>query len=134
MPGHAFCIAIMRTKASTTFIKGISVMSKTIFNYILTITAFALVTGASACGTAETALTGGITTAPPAVASAKTVENLQTAFDGESNANAKYLAFAKKADEEGYLMVASLFRAAARAEEIHKNNHADVIKKMGAEP
>ncbi|MGD9630456.1 MAG: rubrerythrin family protein [Pyrinomonadaceae bacterium] len=65
---------------------------------------------------------------------AKTLENLQTAFDGESNANAKYLAFAKRADEEGYTRVGSLFRAAARAEEIHKNNHADVIKKMGGIP
>ncbi len=64
----------------------------------------------------------------------KTLENLQTAFDGESNANAKYLAFAKKADVEGYTKVGSLFRAAARAEEIHKNNHADVIKKMGGTP
>ncbi|MBK9529508.1 MAG: rubrerythrin family protein [Acidobacteria bacterium] len=64
----------------------------------------------------------------------KTLENLQTAFDGESNANAKYLAFAKKADDEGYTKVGSLFRAAARAEEIHKNNHADVIKKMGGTP
>lgn len=64
----------------------------------------------------------------------KTLENLQTAFNGESNANAKYLAFAKKADDEGYAKVGSLFRAAARAEEIHKNNHADVIKKMGGSP
>lgn len=64
----------------------------------------------------------------------KTLENLQTAFDGESNANAKYLAFAKKADDEGYTKVGSLFRAAARAEEIHKNNHAEVIKKMGGTP
>ncbi|MBK6588287.1 MAG: rubrerythrin [Acidobacteria bacterium] len=64
----------------------------------------------------------------------KTLENLQTAFNGESNANAKYLAFAKKADDEGYTKVGSLFRAAARAEEIHKNNHAEVIKKMGGSP
>ena len=65
---------------------------------------------------------------------AKTLENLQTAFDGESNANAKYLAFAKKADEEGYTKVASLFRAAARAEEVHSKNHAVVIKAMGGAP
>lgn len=67
-------------------------------------------------------------------AETKTLENLQTAFDGESNANAKYLAFAKKADDEGYTKVGSLFRAAARAEEVHKNNHAEVIKKMGGTP
>lgn len=66
--------------------------------------------------------------------SSRTVENLQAAFDGESNANRKYLAYAKKADEEGYGEVASLFRAAAKAEEIHANNHAAVIRKLGAEP
>jgi len=63
-----------------------------------------------------------------------TLDNLQTAFNGESNARTKYLAFAKKADEEGYAQVASLFRAAAAAEEIHANNHASVIRKMGANP
>lgn len=63
-----------------------------------------------------------------------TVANLQTAFNGESNAHARYLAFAKKADAEGYGEVASLFRAAAKAEEIHANNHAAVIKKLGGKP
>jgi rubrerythrin len=63
-----------------------------------------------------------------------TLANLQTAFNGESNAHARYLAFAKKADVEGYGEVASLFRAAARAEEIHANNHAVVIKKLGGKP
>lgn len=60
--------------------------------------------------------------------------NLQTAFNGESNAHARYLAFAKKADAEGYGEVASLFRAAAKAEEIHANNHAAVINKLGGKP
>jgi|SRR5208337_1416289 len=64
--------------------------------------------------------------------STSTIDNLQAAFNGESNANARYLAFAKKADEEGYGEVASLFRAAAKAEEIHARNHATVIEKMGA--
>lgn len=54
----------------------------------------------------------------------KTLENLLTAYNGESNANAKYLAYAEKADEEGYAKVASLFRAAASAEKIHITNHA----------
>lgn len=63
-----------------------------------------------------------------------TLENLQAAFDGESNAASKYAAFAKKADEEGYGAVASLFRAASRAEEIHRDNHAVVIRTLGAEP
>jgi len=64
----------------------------------------------------------------------QTLQNLQAAFNGESNAHAKYLAYAKKAEKEGYLKVASLFRAAAYAEEIHLNNHAKVIKEMGATP
>jgi rubrerythrin len=67
-------------------------------------------------------------------AATKTLDNMQTAFNGESNAHARYLAFAKHADEEGYGEVASLFRAAARAEEIHAGNHAAVIKEMGAVP
>jgi rubrerythrin len=66
--------------------------------------------------------------------SSRTLENLQAAFNGESNACNNYLAFAKKADAEGYGPVASLFRAAAKAEEIHASNHAAVIRKLGAEP
>lgn len=65
---------------------------------------------------------------------ASTLDNLQAAFNGESNARARYLAFAVKADEEGYGPVASLFRAAARAEQIHAANHAEVIRALGAEP
>ncbi len=63
-----------------------------------------------------------------------TLQNLQIAFNGESNAHARYLAFAQKADQEGYLQAAALFRAAAKAEEIHAANHAVVIKKLGATP
>ncbi len=66
--------------------------------------------------------------------SAETVKNLQAAFNGESNAKARYEAFARKADEEGYQQVASLFRAAASAEGIHLTNHAKVIRSMGAAP
>ena len=51
------------------------------------------------------------------------LRNLQDAFAGESQANRKYLAFAKKADEEGFTQVAKLFRAAAEAETIHAHNH-----------
>ncbi len=53
----------------------------------------------------------------------KTTENLQAAFAGESQANRKYLAFAKKADQEGFPQIAKLFRAAAHAETIHAHNH-----------
>lgn len=63
-----------------------------------------------------------------------TLENLQAAFNGESNAAAKYAAFARKADEEGFGGIASLFRAASRAEQIHAENHADVIRSLGGEP
>ena len=67
-------------------------------------------------------------------AATTTEQNMQAAFNGESNAHARYLAFAAKADTEGYGEVASLFRAAARAEQIHAGNHAEVIKKLGASP
>jgi rubrerythrin len=63
-----------------------------------------------------------------------TLVNLQAAYNGESNARAKYLKFAVKAQEEGFAGVASLFRAAARAEQIHAENHAKVIRQMGATP
>lgn len=53
----------------------------------------------------------------------KTENNLQDAFAGESQANRKYLAFAKKAESEGYKQVAKLFRAAAEAETVHALNH-----------
>ena len=53
----------------------------------------------------------------------KTDENLKDAFAGESQANRMYLAFAKKAEEEGFPQVAKLFRAAAEAETVHALNH-----------
>lgn len=58
----------------------------------------------------------------------KTTENLKAAFAGESQANRKYLAFAKKADEEGYPQVARLFRAAAHAETVHAHNHLRAVE------
>jgi len=66
--------------------------------------------------------------------SALTMDNLQAAFNGESNARARYLAFAEKADTEGYAGAGSLLRAAARAEEIHARNHSAVIRKFGCVP
>ncbi|MFX0031405.1 MAG: rubrerythrin family protein [Candidatus Hodarchaeota archaeon] len=53
----------------------------------------------------------------------KTEEGLKEAFAGESQANRKYLAFAKKAEQEGYPGVALLFKAAAAAETVHAHNH-----------
>ena len=54
---------------------------------------------------------------------AKTEQFLREAFAGESQANRKYLAFAAKADQEGFPQVARLFRAAAEAETIHAHSH-----------
>jgi rubrerythrin len=53
----------------------------------------------------------------------KIIEHLKNAFAGESQANRKYLAFAKKADEDGFPQIARLFRAVAHAETIHAHNH-----------
>lgn len=53
----------------------------------------------------------------------KTMKNLQDAFAGESQANRKYLAYADKAELEGYAFIAKLFRAAAEAETLHAMNH-----------
>lgn len=75
-----------------------------------------------------------VATGTASAANLKTLDNLQEAFNGESNANAKYTAFAVKADEEGYHQVASLFRAAAASEKVHFESHAKVIQALGAEP
>ena len=58
----------------------------------------------------------------------KTEQNLLEAFAGESQANRKYLAFAKKADQEGYTQVGKLFRAAAEAETVHAHSHLRALK------
>ena len=61
-----------------------------------------------------------------------TMENLQAAFAGESQANRKYLAFAKKAEAEGKPQIAKLFRAAAEAETVHAHAHLRVMNGVGA--
>lgn len=63
--------------------------------------------------------------------SQQTLDNLNTAFQGESNAAHRYETFAKKADAEGHSQAARLFRAAARAESIHKENHKQAILALG---
>jgi rubrerythrin len=60
-----------------------------------------------------------------------TEDNLKEAFAGESQANRKYLAFAKKADEEGFVQAARLFRAAADAETVHAHAHLRVLGGIG---
>ena len=71
------------------------------------------------------------TTAAPA---SQTLLNLQAAYEGESNATVKYTAFAIKAEVEGFLRAAALFRAAARAEQVHAAHHARTIAKLGGTP
>ena len=60
-----------------------------------------------------------------------TSDNLKAAFAGESQANRKYLAFAKKADADGRAQIAKLFRAAAEAETIHAHAHFRVMGGVG---
>ncbi len=63
-----------------------------------------------------------------------TLDRLQAAHRAETNAQERYLAFAAKADEEGYKQVANLFRAVARAEQILYTYHFDAIKELGGVP
>jgi rubrerythrin len=63
---------------------------------------------------------------------AKSIEDLKAAFAGESQANRKYTAFARKADEEGHAQVAKLFRAAAAAETVHALSHLKVLNGVGS--
>ena len=55
-------------------------------------------------------------------------DNLKSAFAGESQANRKYLAFAKKAEAEGYKAAARMFKAAAEAETFHAHAHLDAME------
>jgi len=61
----------------------------------------------------------------------KTEQNLKDAFAGESQANRRYLYFAKAADIEGYPEVAGLFRDTAEGETGHAHGHLDYLKKVG---
>lgn len=61
----------------------------------------------------------------------ESLDKLMAAFAGESQANRRYLAFAKKAEEEGLPQIAKLFRAAAEAETVHALNHLRIAGKIG---
>jgi rubrerythrin len=61
-----------------------------------------------------------------------TLENLKTAFAGESQANRKYLAYARKAEQDGFPNVARLFRAAAEAETVHALGHLQSMGGVGS--
>jgi rubrerythrin len=70
---------------------------------------------------------------PTAVSDAKTInfQNMQDAFKGETTASAKYAAYSKKAEEEGYHEIAMLFQAASASEKIHASNHKAVLGESG---
>jgi rubrerythrin len=61
----------------------------------------------------------------------ETVDDLKAAFAGESQANRKYLAFAKKADADGLTQIAKLFRAVAAAETVHAHSHLRALDGVG---
>lgn len=61
----------------------------------------------------------------------KTNQNLMDAFAGESQANRKYLAFARKAEKDGFKNVARIFKAIAEAETIHALKHFEIAGKIG---
>ena len=61
-----------------------------------------------------------------------TINNLKEAFAGESQASQKYLAFAKKAEKEGFRNIATLFRTAAQAERIHAEGHLGALNGIGS--
>jgi rubrerythrin len=62
----------------------------------------------------------------------KTEDDLKAAFAGESQANRRYLAFAKKADKDGLTQVAKLFRAVAAAETVHAHSHFRAMNGVGS--
>ncbi len=62
----------------------------------------------------------------------KTDDNLKAAFSGESQANRKYTAFSRKAEQDGFPQIAKFFRAAAEAETVHALNHLRTMKGIGS--
>jgi len=67
----------------------------------------------------------------PDLKGTKTHDNLKAAFAGESQANRRYLYFARQADIEGYPDVGGLFRDTAEAETGHAHGHLDYLKQAG---
>jgi rubrerythrin len=88
-------------------------------------------------GISLVALTGGVMQSTCFAADGPnlaTLDHLQAVHRAETNAQERFMAFAAKADEEGYRQVASLFRAVARAEQIMYTFHFDAIKELGGVP
>lgn len=65
------------------------------------------------------------------LADSKTIENLRAAFAGESQANRRYTYFSRKADEEGYPEISTLFRSVAEGETAHALRHFDYMRRVG---
>ncbi len=63
---------------------------------------------------------------------ASTIDNLKEAFAGESQANQKYLNFARKAEQDGFKNIAKLFRLTAEAEKIHAEGHFKSLDGVGS--
>jgi rubrerythrin len=72
-----------------------------------------------------------VTTTSGIDAKSKTIENMQAAFKGETNASARYAAYSKKAEQEGFHSIALLYKAASTSENIHANNHKAVLQESG---
>jgi rubrerythrin len=68
------------------------------------------------------------------VPAGQTIEDLKTAYGGETTTQARYAAYAEKAQEEGHRNVAVLFRATSEAERVHARNHKAVLLKSGVQP
>ncbi len=68
---------------------------------------------------------------PKSLSGSKTLENLKAAFSGESQANRRYLYFARQADAEGHPDAAGLFRDVAEGETAHAHGHLEFIARVG---
>lgn len=72
-------------------------------------------------------ITPGLTEIDSTAEKTKTIDNLQAAYKGEVTAKAKYIAYAQKAEQEGFSQIAALYRAVSAAEHIHAGNHQSVL-------
>jgi len=86
----------------------------------------------ASCENKKTEITTTTTPKERMEATAKTIENMQTAYKGEKTATAKYAAFSKKAEEDGFHNIALLYKAVSMAESIHARNHKVVLEDAGA--
>jgi rubrerythrin len=67
----------------------------------------------------------------PSVAWERTTDELLAAYKAETTSTAKFTAYSKKAEQEGYPKIALLFKATSTAEQFHANNHRSVLEESG---